>query len=103
MDQKKTSVNSTGGLYFLLLLCFLLLYIFNDFCQINYRNIYGTDLHPICRDGRTMAVDERTEVFFSIFKGQCPWQPILWISEYGTAQKCARWRAINRSALLMDL
>ena len=46
---------------------FLLLYIFNDFCQINYRNIYGTDLHPVCRDGRTMAVDERTEVIFFRF------------------------------------
>jgi len=28
-----------------------------------------TDLHRICRDGRTMAVDERSEVPFSIPRG----------------------------------
>jgi len=31
--------------------------LFNDFYQTNYRNIYRTDLHQICRVGRTMAVD----------------------------------------------
>jgi len=39
---------------------------FNDFCQANYLNIYWTDLHQICRVARTTAVDERSEVSFSI-------------------------------------
>jgi len=42
-----------GGLYVLLL-------FFNDFCH--------TDLHQICRVGRNMAVDERSEVSFSILQ-----------------------------------
>jgi len=37
---------------------------FNDFCQTNYLNIYWTYLHKICRFGRTLAVDERSEVIF---------------------------------------
>jgi len=40
------------------------LFIFNDFCQTNYQNIYRTDLYPICSDGRTMPVDEQCEVSF---------------------------------------
>ena len=31
---------------------------------INYLNIYRTDIHEICRIGRTLAVDERSEVIF---------------------------------------
>ena len=43
--------------------------VFNDFRQTNYLNIYQTDLHQICRVGRTMAVDERPEVsFFDLSK-----------------------------------
>ena len=38
--------------------------IFSDFSQTNYLNIYRTDLHEICRIGRTLSVDERSEVIF---------------------------------------
>jgi len=49
--------------------------IFSDF----YVKIYRTDLHSVCMDGsRTMAVDEPSEVIFSIPRGTLPWQPILW-------------------------
>jgi len=33
-------------------------------CQTNYLNICRTDLYEICRIGRTLAVDERSEVTF---------------------------------------
>ena len=36
-----------------------------------------TDLRPVCTDVRTVAVDERSEVSFSIPPGTLPWQPIL--------------------------
>jgi len=36
----------------------------NDFYQTNYLNTYWTDLHEICRIGRTLAVDERSEFNF---------------------------------------
>ena len=49
------------GLYILLL--FL---IFNDSCQTNYLKIYPTDLRQSFRVGRTMAVDDQTEISFSI-------------------------------------
>jgi len=38
--------------------------IFSDFCQTNYFNIYRTYLYEICRIGRTLAADERSEVIF---------------------------------------
>ena len=51
--------------------CFSYIY-FSDFCQTNYLSIYCTDLHPICRDGRSMAVDYCDEVsFFSFLEGRC--------------------------------
>jgi len=59
------------------LLVFYFIY-FSDFCQTNYLNVYRTDLHEICRIGWTLAVDERSEVIFSISQGTLPWQPILW-------------------------
>jgi len=34
---------------------------------------------PICRVGRTVAVDEWSEVSFSIPEGTLPWQLILWV------------------------
>ena len=53
-------------------------YILSDFCQTNYLNIYQTDLHEICRIGRTLVVDERSEVIiFFIPQGTLLWQPIL--------------------------
>jgi len=42
----------------------LMFYIFIDFCQTSYLNIYGTDLHGICMIGRILAADERPEVIF---------------------------------------
>jgi len=46
---------------------------FSDFCQTNYYvNIYRTDLHEICRIGRTLVVGERPEViFFRFIKERC--------------------------------
>ena len=53
--------------------CFLFFfYIFSDFCQTSYLNIHLTDLYEICRDGRNLAVYERSEViFFRSIKGRC--------------------------------
>jgi len=53
-------------------------YIFSDFRQTNYLDIYQTDLRKIYRIGRTLAVDEDLKLFFSILQGTLPWQPILW-------------------------
>ena len=58
--------------------CFFIFFYFSDFCQTNYPDIYRTDLHDICRIGRTLAADERCELIFSIPQGTLPWQPILW-------------------------
>jgi len=54
-------------------LCFLFIFfvIFNDFCQTNYLNIYRADLRHICRDGRTVAVDEGLKLVFRSLKGRC--------------------------------
>jgi len=52
--------------------------LISDFFQTNYLNIYRTDLHEICRTGRIWAVDERSEVIFSISQGTLPWQLILY-------------------------
>ena len=46
------------------------------FCQTNL-NTYRTDLHQICRVGRTTAVYQRSEVSFSTPQGTLPWQPIF--------------------------
>ena len=66
--------------YVLLFFVYLKIFLvyFSDFCQINYLNIYRTDLHEICRIYRTFVVDEQSVVmFFSIPQGTLPWQPIL--------------------------
>jgi len=42
---------------------------FSDFFQANYLNIHQTDLYEIYRNGRTLAVDERSEGMFSISQG----------------------------------
>jgi len=58
---------------------FLKIYIISDFFHTNYLNIHRTDLHKICWIGRTLAVDERSDVIFlSIPRGTLPWQPIFW-------------------------
>ena len=65
------------GLYFAVVLKYFK-NILSDFYQTNYLNIYRTDLHEICRIGRTLAVmDARSEVIFSIPQGTLPCQPML--------------------------
>ena len=55
-------------------LCFIFI-IFNlTIFQANYLIIYWTDLHHICVIRRTMPVDERSEVSFSLPQGLLPWQ-----------------------------
>jgi len=49
----------------------------NDFCQTNYLNIYCSNLYPVCWEDRTVAVDNRSKVSFSISQGTLLWQPIL--------------------------
>jgi len=44
------------------MLLFSFILLFNDFCQTYYLNIYRTDLYRICRNGRTMVADEKSEV-----------------------------------------
>jgi len=44
------------------LLMFNIFSMFADFCQTNYLNIYRTILHEVCRLGRTLAVNERSEI-----------------------------------------
>jgi len=47
------------------LLCFADVFLhFIGFRQTHYLNIYRTDLHEICRIGRTLAVDERCYVYY---------------------------------------
>jgi len=60
-----------GGPYVLLL--FL---IFNDFCQTNYPKIYRADLRQMFIVGRTMAVDDQSEISFFIPPGMLPRQPV---------------------------
>ena len=42
--------------------CFIFIYIFSDFCQTDYLNIYRTDLYEICRD---------LKLFIRPLKGRC--------------------------------
>ena len=51
---------------------FLYIFIFNDSCQTNYLKTYGTDLHEICTVVRTMAVDDLSEISFSIPEATLP-------------------------------
>ena len=62
-----------------------LLVNFNDFCQTKYLKNYRSDPRQISRVGRTMAVDERSEVSFSIRQGTLPWQSIIWFYRMGVA------------------
>ena len=43
---------------------FYFLNIFSDFCQNNRLNIYWTVFNEICKIGRTLAIDEQSEVIF---------------------------------------
>jgi len=55
----------------------MFLNIFSDFFQTYYLNIYLTDLYEICTDGRTLAVNERSEVILLVPEGTLRWQPIF--------------------------
>ena len=46
-------------------------------CQTSYLKVYQTDLRQICRFGRTMAVDDQSEISFLIPQGTLPWQPVF--------------------------
>jgi len=48
--------------------CFCFLFIFSHSCRTNYLNIYWTDLRRSFRVGRTMAVNDESEV--SVFNRQ---------------------------------
>ena len=67
------AATAEGGLAFGL--CFL--FIFNDFCHINYFNAYRTDLRRISRGDRNVAVDERCELVFRTLKGRCHGNQLL--------------------------
>ena len=58
-------------------LCFACVYIFSDSRQISYLNIHRTDLRQIFTVGRTVAVDDQSEISFSIPRMSSPWQPIF--------------------------
>ena len=64
-----TRTARSGGRRAYVLFLFL---IFTALCQTNHLNIYWTDLRQTCRVGRTMTVDERSEVSFSILQGTLP-------------------------------
>jgi len=67
--------------------CFLFYYFiyFNDSFQTNYLKIYETDHRRVCRVGRTPAVDDQSEIRFSIHQeGTLPWQPIFVGFVHGT-------------------
>ena len=52
---------------------------FNDFCQTNCLNIYRTDHRQIYRICKTLVINKRLKVSFSIHQWKLPWQPILWV------------------------
>jgi len=50
---------------------------FNDFCQASYFKIYRTDFRQLSRFGRTLAVNDQSEISVSMAQGTLPWQPIF--------------------------
>jgi len=56
---------------------FCFLFIFSDSCQTNYLKIHWTDLRQILRVGRTVAVDDQSEISPLTPHVTLPWQPIL--------------------------
>jgi len=60
--------------YFLTLLLFP---VFNDFFHTSFLKIYRTNVRQIFKFGRTMALDDRSKISFSIPQGTLPWQPIF--------------------------
>jgi len=55
-----------AGLYSAFASYLFFIFIFNDFYQTNYLNIYRTDLWQIFRFGRTVAVGDQSEISVSI-------------------------------------
>jgi len=66
-----------GGLMFRRMFYFFYKYL-SDFCQTKYLNIYRTDLHEICRTGRTLAVGKRFETTLQSPNGHCYIFKVLW-------------------------
>ena len=60
-----------------MLCCCFLLY-FSVIWQRNYLDIYRTDLYENRKIDRNLAVDERSQVIYSIAQETLLWQPILW-------------------------
>ena len=56
--------------------CFLFFIFILTIPARPYLSIYPSDLRYICRTGRTMSVDDRSDIGFSITQGTLPWQPI---------------------------
>jgi len=54
----------TSCVLLLFLTCLLIVFIFNDSLQANLK-IYRIDIRRICKVGRTMAVDDQSEISFS--------------------------------------
>ena len=48
--------------------CYCFLFIFNDFGLTNYLNIYRTNFRKIYWVGRTIAVDDQSEISFRSLK-----------------------------------
>ena len=92
--RKQLKSRRRGGLMFCW--CFIF-YIFGDVCQTNNisTSFYRTDLHEICRIGRTLAVDDR-KLFFSMPQGTLPWQPILWAKSISNPYMTFAWHSLGR-------
>jgi len=56
-DSKRLSYPSRLLIFFI---------YFDDSCQNSYLKMYQTDLRQIFKIGRTMAVDDQSEISFSI-------------------------------------
>jgi len=55
--------------------CCCFLFFKNCSCLTNYPKIYQSDLCQIVKLGRTVAVDDQSEISFSIPRGTLQWQP----------------------------
>jgi len=68
-----------GTAGYMVCFCFLFISInFNDSRQTNYLEIYRIDRRQVFSGSRTMAVEDQSEISFSILRGGVlPWQPIF--------------------------
>jgi len=68
--------------------------MFDDSCQTNYLNIsYGTDLRQIFGVGKITAVEDHSEICFSIPQGTLPRQPIFVVGFIHTTE--FRWHSLD--------